>query len=276
MKRLKIGVLLIVLMTSAWTSQAQTELKEQLTISLTEPGKPYKLDVSLFIGSITVVGYEGKDILLNVRTEENTGKKTKENEGPAGMKRYSLDNKTDITAEVKNNVVVVRSKIMNQAYHLTLKIPQKDVNLILKSVEKSDIKVSNVAGEMEVTSVNGSIQLNKIAGSVVANTVNGAIVVVFKGIDAKAPMAFSTLNGNIDVTFPDALKANLKLKSDHGEIYSDYNIAVDPGKTTTEQNKKTGLFRIHLNDWLIGKVNGGGPEMLMKNMDGNIYIRKAK
>src|SRR5215475_1534421 len=34
----------------------------------------------------------------------------------------------------------------------------------------------------------------------VANTVNGNVVVTFRSVDPQAPMAFSTLNGRIDVT----------------------------------------------------------------------------
>jgi len=28
-------------------------------------------------------------------------------------------------------------------------------------------------------------------------------------------------------------------------------------------------------DWVYGKINGGGPEMMMKNMQGDIYVKKA-
>ncbi|WP_146229850.1 DUF4097 family beta strand repeat-containing protein [Pedobacter nutrimenti] len=276
MKMLKIGISVLLLVVSSLISQGQTGAKDQLNVPLTEPGKPYRLEVSLLRGSITIVGYEGKEIIVNVRTEEEENKRAKESENPAGMKRYTLDNKADVTAEVNNNVVKVRSRLPNQLHHLTLKVPLTELSLKLKAVNNGDITVSNVNGNIEATNVNGAIQINKVAGSVVANTINGNIVVSFRSIDPKASMAFSTLNGHVDVSFPENLKANLKLKSDRGEIYSDFNIVAEAGKLTTEQNQKKGLFRIHLNDWLNGKVNGGGPEMLMKNMNGNIYVRKTK
>ena len=53
----------ILLSTKAW---AQDSGKEQLVVPLSDPGKPYKLEVGLVDGSITVTGYEGKDIIIDV------------------------------------------------------------------------------------------------------------------------------------------------------------------------------------------------------------------
>jgi hypothetical protein len=36
------------------------------------------------------------------------------------------------------------------------------------------------------------------------------------------------------------------------------------------------MYRINVDEWVYGKISGGGPEMMMKTMTGNIYIRKAK
>lgn len=109
----------------------------------------------------------------------------------------------------------------------------------------------------------------------VANTVNGDIVVTFNKIDANAPMAFSTLNGDVNVTLPADTKANLKLKTDNGEIFSDFDVDVDKTPGKTEKSSTPGLYKIKKEDWVYGKINGGGAEMLMKNMQGDIYLKKA-
>ncbi len=36
------------------------------------------------------------------------------------------------------------------------------------------------------------------------------------------------------------------------------------------------MYRINIEEWVYGKIGGGGPEMMMKTMNGNIYIRKMK
>ncbi len=95
--------------------------------------------------------------------------------------------------------------------------------------------MENVKGELEVNNVNDKITLTNISGSVVANTVNGDVDVTFKSIDPKAPMAFSTLNGDVNVTLPADTKANLKLKSDNGDVFSDFDIDID--KTPAKVDK---------------------------------------
>jgi DUF4097 and DUF4098 domain-containing protein YvlB len=89
-------------------------------------------------------------------------------------------------------------------------------------------------------------------------------------------MAFSTLNGNVDITFPASLKANVKLKSDRGEIYSDFDVITEKHGPNVSHNNKSGMYNLKVEDWVYGKIDGCGPEMMMKNMNGNIYIRKAK
>ena len=72
------------------------------------------------------------------------------------------------------------------------------------------------------------------------------------------------------------MKANVKLKSDQGEIYSDFDVEVDKTQPKVKRTNERGMFKLNIEDWVQGKINGGGPEMMMKNMNGNIYVRKAK
>jgi DUF4097 and DUF4098 domain-containing protein YvlB len=181
-----------------------------------------------------------------------------------------------ITAEEKNNQVSIHTDRPNKTMHLTIKIPKGVSSIKLETVNNGDITVNNVNGEMEITNVNGSIKLSDVSGSVVANTVNGDVVATFKSIDTQAPMAFSTLNGNVDISFPATLKASVKLKSDNGGIYTDFEIAVDKTQPSAERTKEGNMYKVSVKDWVYGKIGGGGPEILMKNMNGNIYARKSK
>ena len=192
------------------------------------------------------------------------------------MKRLIGANSLDITAEESNNQINIHSSAVNKIIHLNIKVPKNEAMLKLSTVNDGNITASNVRGELEITNVNGFIKLNNVSGSVVANTVNGDVTVVFKTIDPKAAMAFSTLNGNVDVTFPATLKANVKLKSDRGDIYTDFDVNTSQQKPAVTRSNKAGMYSLKIDDWVYGKIDGGGPEMLMKNMNGNIYIRKAK
>jgi len=268
------GLLVLTLVIGISRLEAQNDIKEQLVVPLSEPGKPYKLSVNLVGGSIVVTGYEGKEIIIDAQADPD--KRNDNKETSSGMKRISGANPLDLSAEEKSNRISVHSQSTGRPIHLTIKIPRDNSTLKLGTVNDGDIEVSNVSGEMEITNVNGSIMLSKISGSVVANTVNGDLVVRLLSVDPKAPMAFSTLNGNVDVTFPASLKANMKLKSDRGEMFTDFDLEVDKTQPKVNKTSNAGMYRLTVDDWVYGKINGGGPEMLMKNMNGNIYIRKAK
>lgn len=254
---------------------AQAAGSEQLTVPLSNPGKPYTLDVDLISGSIRVSSYSGKEILIEVAATEKKQHEITDDAGN-GMKRISPRNSYDITAREDNNVISVNNNgDGNRTVNLNLKIPQ-DVKLKLTTVNNGVIEVENIQGELELNNVNGGIKVTGVSGSVVATTVNGNVVATFNSVDAKAPMAFSTLNGKIDVTFPSSAKSNMKLKSERGEIYTDFDIDIEKTEPKPNKTSESGMYQLKLEDWIIGKINGGGPQVLMKNMNGNIYFRKAK
>lgn len=273
MKAIKItGILLMTMMLSIQLMAQET--KEQLVVALSEPGKPYKLNVDIVSGSIIVSTYEGKDLIIDAQAD---GSRKEKSEPQNGMRRISTSGGLDVTAREKNNTVDVTTGNPGKKVTLTIKVPQGANNIKLHSVNNGNITASNISGDIEVINVNGGIKLTNIGGSVVANTVNGNVIVTLKSIDPKAAMAFTTLNGNVDVTFPASLKANVKLRSDRGEIYTDFDMAATKG-AAPKSNKtvKDGRYHIEIEDWVNGTINGGGPELLMKNMNGNIYLRKAK
>jgi len=258
-------------------NEPKNEIKEQLVVPLSDPNKPGSLRVSLINGSIHVVGYAGKEVVIDATAEAYSGKKTenKNDELSAGMKKISTNGGIEITAEEHNNAIKVTSQFMKRAMNLTIKVPQQ-FGLKVSTVNNGDILIENVSGELEINNVNGAIKLTNVSGSAVATTVNGGVKATFKSVNAESPMAFTSLNGNVDVTFPPSAKFNVKLKSDRGEIYSDFDVDVD--KTEPKSNKvtKDGMYKVSIDDWVQGKVNGGGSQVMMKNMHGNIYIRKAK
>jgi len=252
--------------------QAQSEVKEQLVVPLSEPGKPFKISAHVLHGAVKVSGYEGKDVVIDVTGDQS---RRRESSGGGGMKRIGGGTGGELSAEEENNTVNINSGLSHFSL-IEIKVPQTSGTFNIGTVNDGNITIDNVSGQLEVTNVNGAITLTGISGSVVANTVNGDVVVGFKSIDAKAPMAFSTLNGKIDVTFPNDLKANVKLKSERGDIFSDFDLDVTNDKPNVNKTNDGHMHRISIDEWVYGKINGGGPEMMMKTSFGSIYIRKAK
>ncbi len=273
-----VTAILLFLLTGATPIIAQ-DAKEQLVVPLSDPGKPGYIEVGLVNGFIHVVGYTGKDVVIDASSDgaqrNRNDERSSGRSAESGMRRIPTSNALDVSAEEKNNRVKVSATSHSKPVDLTIKVPQR-FSLKLTTVNQGDITVENVSGELEINNVNGPIELTNIGGSAVANTINGDLKATFRDIDSKAPMAFSTLNGRVDVTFPNSTKANLKLKSDRGDIFSDFDIDIDKAQPKASRSSQSGMYRVTIEDWVYGKVNGGGPEIMMKSMQGNIYVRKAK
>jgi hypothetical protein len=269
-------ILATIALVSLMFSTAFCQEKEELTVSLTDPSKEGKLNVNLINGSIKVVGHTGKDVLIEgISTQKNYKKNGKDTSD--GMKRIEANDGFELIAKEKNNNVNVSVDHVNLSVNLTIKVPQKFA-LKVSTINNGDITIENVKGNLEISNINGFIKMKNISGSVVANTINQDIVVGFSEVTPNTPMAFTTLNGKVDVTFPSNFKADVKLKTDMGEIFTDFDIDINktPAKVNKTENKEQGYYKIKKDDWTYGKINGGGPEVMMKTMQGNIYIRKTK
>jgi DUF4097 and DUF4098 domain-containing protein YvlB len=145
-------------------------------------------------------------------------------------------------------------------------------------VNDGSITVNGVDGELDVDNVNGPVTLKNISGSAVAHALNDKVLVTFLRVDAQKPMAFSSLNGDIDVTFPPDLKANVSMRTDNGEVFSDFDVQLQantPRQTVEDNRAQGGRYRVRVDKTVRGTINGGGPEIQFKDFNGNIYIRKA-
>jgi hypothetical protein len=145
-------------------------------------------------------------------------------------------------------------------------------------VFEGNITVENVSGNMEISTLDGDITLKNISGTTVANSMDGNITVVFRTITENRPMAFSTIDGDIDITFPERIKADITAKNVDGSIYTDFDMEVIPGSVQKIEKVKTvpeSLFGM-MGNTVRGKINGGGMDIQIKTVDGSIYIRKAK
>ena len=252
---------------------AQESSIEQIMVPLSEPGEPGFLIIDHVKGSINVTGYEGKVVIINAsyrQRKKDGGGKIDSN----GLKRISSP-AIQLSAEEEDNKVTVISNSHRHTIDLDIKVPSQ-FSLILRAYQNGKITVRNVSGEMEISNINGDIILNEISGSAVVYTVDGNILVQFKEITPDIPMAFTSIEGKIDVTFPPEMKALVKMKTDNGEIYSDFEMELEKRKERVDKSKKTGIYKVTLEEWTNGKINGGGPEILFKSFDGNIYIRKRK
>jgi hypothetical protein len=256
-------------------SAAFAQGANEFTVPLSDPAKRGKLKAHLNYGSITVKGTGRKDILVKYKTEaddEDDKGRGKNNKNLEGMKRVSGGG-MDLEASENNNYVKISSNSWNNKMDLEIEVPS-GFDLDVHTYNDGDLMISNIQGELALTNYNGEITALNISGTAVATTYNGDIRITFDKITENAPMAYSTYNGDIDLTMPAATKATFKMKTEQGEIYTGFDMEITSSGPVQKKDSKSGTFKIVIDDWKKGNINGGGPEMTMKNYNGDIYIRK--
>lgn len=273
-KQLIIAITLVslglMLITTSITS-AQTQASNEFTVPLGEPGKKGRLKAQINFGSITVKGTARKDILVKY-TAPNNEEQEKKTSTKDGMRRIGGGG-MDLEVAVSGNTVKVGSDSWNNKLNLEIEIPS-NMDLEVKTYNDGDLMVTNVQGELELTNYNGEITALNISGSVVATTYNGDVKVTFDKVTDSTPMSYSTYNGNIDLTFPATLKATLKMKTEQGDIYSNFEVDFKSTGPVQKSDTKSGVYKVVVDEWKRGDVNGGGPEITMKNYNGDIYVRR--
>jgi DUF4097 and DUF4098 domain-containing protein YvlB len=245
---------------------------DKIAVNLSDPARPPFINISMVNGSIIVKAYDGKQVIVEAR---NRSEDRERESAPGGLKRLNIST-TGLSVEEENNEVRVSTESYARAIDVTLTVPTHS-SLKLRAVNDGDISVTGVDGEMDVNDVNGNVTLSNVSGSAVAHALNGKVLVNFVHVNGK-PMAFSSLNGDIDVTFPADLKASLSIKSDRGEVFSDFDVqlqATAPQQVVEDNRKDGGKYRVKIDKTVHGTINGGGPEYQFTNFQGGIYIRKA-
>jgi hypothetical protein len=276
MKSTFIKSVLFFAMVAMLAAQDAAPPPQRITLPFSDPSRPKSLVVDIPSGSLKITGYEGSEAVI-----EYSGRgvgphhKVRQEDLPPGMHR--LDQPANpIEAAQENNIVRVKGSVWDRL-HIDIKVPKQTI-LELKTLNGS-ISVESISGEMTIDAMNGHINVQDASGPVVAHSMNGRISASLAQVSAAKASSFSSMNGSIEVTLPADLKARLKMKTDHGEIFTDFDVKVDSSTASpapaADGVPKNRLPRLaHMDRTLYGTINGGGPEMQFITYNGRIVIRK--
>jgi hypothetical protein len=146
----------------------------------------------------------------------------------------------------------------------------RDIDIKVKTVNEGRVKVSNINGSFVVRNVNGDIEMDNMAGSGTARTVNGPVIVSFRQ-NPRENSEFKTVNGNVELRFAHDLSADFRFKTFNGGIYSDFPVTALPVHAI-EAEHKGGKVVYRADRFTSARVNAGGPEIQVENLNGDIRI----
>jgi len=267
------ALLCALLATSAVAQQPVQPATDRMTVPFSDPERAGTLKVNLLDGAITIKGSNRRDVLFVANSQEarEVLRRRQQAEPPPGMRR--LTQPGGFGVEERDNEMSV-SSAFNREINLAVEVPTR--TKLKVSTVNGGITVDSVDSEIEINTVDGAIMLTNVGGSVVAHAVDGNITATVARVAPQAPIAFTSLNGDIDVTLPAAVKANLRLRSDQGDVYTDFDVQVIASASANRTQRNGRGVRIDVNRSIYGTVNGGGPDFELRTFDGNIYVRKGR
>jgi len=252
--------------------------EQRIVVPLTDPGRPVVLDVDFMAGQIEVTGYDGRDVVIVARnstaqyeSDEHDG--GDDDPGTRSMKRIP-NTALGLEIEERQNHVSVSGEWQNYTVTVQIQVPFR-TSASIHTVNGGDIVVRDIQGELELDNTNGGIAATNIKGSVLAHTTNGNVSVTFDELTPDKPMSFTSFNGNVDVSFPPSLKADLRIEPGRGDILTDFDFQLIPTAPKIERNERKGGSRIEIGQDVQAKIGGGGPIFHFKTFNGGIYIRKS-
>ncbi len=190
---------------------------------------------------------------------------------------------TEVRAStVSGNVAVRGSAGRVTANTVSGDIDVRDANDVAEMHAVSgDVRGERFRGRVRANTVSGDIRLDDVTGDLRGKTVSGTLSVrgaldgieyesvsgdfEFRG-DFRGTGTFSanTHSGNIRMTLPENLAANLDLRTFSGDLRTEFPLTLQPGEPIGRRGRETRTT-----------INGGGARISLSTFSGDITIQKG-
>ncbi|HLK27302.1 MAG TPA: DUF4097 family beta strand repeat-containing protein [Puia sp.] len=228
--------------------------------------KENTLSLKDFYDELPIEGYAGNEIIIT-STDDRFANVPAQAKGLKPIYAAGTDNTgMALSVQQNGNEIVVRCllPIEKGGARYKIKVPE-NLALRIKSdcSRNNSVDIKNMKGEVEVN-VCQSIKLKNVSGPLVLSTISGNIDINFADLNNNKPISIANISGEIDVTLPAKAAVNLEMKTISGNIYSDFDF--NAGKKEMQQVG---------GNTIKSALNGGGTDLKITNISGNIYLRKG-
>jgi hypothetical protein len=150
-----------------------------------------------------------------------------------------------------------RSRQNEVSVEFRVKVP-RGVRVGAHSVN-GEVRVEDVAAEVDAETVNGSVVVSTLGGPVNARTVNGSVRASMGKFDLNSDLTFSSVNGSVIAEFANEINADVDLSTVNGRFLTDFPVTIS-GRIDPRRLRAT-----------LGK---GGPRIRLSTVNGNVELRK--
>lgn len=243
-------------------AQAAPAQDYKLTVENSRAGK---LTLSNFSNEMPIEGYSGNEIIIT--SDSKTQGTPERAKGLKAVYAAGTDNTgLGLYVEKKGNEITIQCLLpVTKRSNYKIKVPDNLALNITSGCERGNsLVISNMKNEIEINNCH-SVDLKNVSGPLVVSTISGTVDVVLTGINKDKPTSIASVSGEVDVTLPATVAANLEMSTISGNMYADFDL-----DTQNNSMKRVGGHAIKT------KLNGGGGDLKISSISGNIYLRKAK
>ncbi|MES2373077.1 MAG: hypothetical protein V4557_10900 [Bacteroidota bacterium] len=238
-------------------------INAQSTVNKSYPVKAgQKIEISFDFPNVKVSTWDRNEVSIVAHVSINDG----ENDSAFELEDKSTDAMVNIKSRIRNI-----DKLPHR-YTITGRDGKKTIFRT-----KEDYKAFRSANTIDYSTISEGPDMDiSIEIKVPANTPTyikseyGRIDAVFDDHFLKVPLTLVSTFGRVDVSVPVAVKANVNMKTSHGEILASKDLKIDIERALAKDD----LLSFSNKD-IKGKLNGGGTELSLQSDFGKIYLRKT-
>ncbi len=243
------------------------------------------LEVQNLNGSISVEGYDGDVVLLEVEKTIFASSTTDLELGKTeiGVKVLQEGNKLIVYPDSPNmhykdgrftskNCRHWEESPYSHTLNFKVKMP-KSSRLKVGAINNGEVLVKNTEGDyIEANNINGGIKLINITGQTKVHCINGKVDISYADNPTVASTYYS-LNGDISITYQRNLSAEIAFKSMNGELFTDFDIAKQFARTTKNKTGERNV-KYKYESKPVVQIGQGGLSFDFETLNGDVIIKK--
>jgi hypothetical protein len=187
-------------------------------IAFSDPSKPGTLRIRVWQGAVVVHGADVKDI--TVKTDSSAPESRPRDDGMRVLSASS----TYRLSEDKNVAILEYGGegFGGTPADFDITVPKTTSVIVVNSI-RGDFTCKGISGDMDVRTIHGDVKADGVSGSVAIESMNGEISVNMASLTASKLLCLTSMNGKIVVHVPSDAKANIRFRTHHGVILTNFD-----------------------------------------------------
>ncbi len=222
------------------------------------------------VDNVRLVGYTGKEIVFTAKGSVN---EQQEDKRAAGLRQINARGQSDNTgmglAVRKHSQHVEVGQVARRSeYTYVIQVPATmRIYYSSASHHNQQLVIENISEEVEADCHHHDILMKDVTGPTIVNTIYGKIRAEYEKKTPQHDMTLHSHYGDIEFRVPAYAKADFRLQSSYGDMYTDLDLELEEQPTKLKDSKCEA-------DRIAGKLNGGGVLITIRATYDDIYLRK--